>query len=164
VAAVKVLEAPLDVLSESASFYPSFVLRHGDTGLCLFAAAFLGINDAIHMARQEMSVTCVDINKERLMEMSALYEKCEWSWHVDDAWEFAGAMRAEGAEWDVVSVDTFTGNATDRALQDLDLWCSLARRAVTATVCPGSEYVVPAGWESGVLERSEIASWLVLTR
>ena len=160
---MKVLGPPLDEVSRNASVFPAYLLRHGDTGLCLFSAAFLGRNDAIHMARQEMVVTCVDIDTARLAQMSAMYPP-DWSFVPGDAWGFALAAEERGDMWDVVSVDTFTGNATERGLASLELWCSLATRVMAATVCPGSEYVVPDGWKQSVLPRSEIASWLILER
>ena len=160
---MRVLRHPLSEVSKVASVFPAHLLRHGDTGVCLFSAAFLGRNDAIHMARQDMTVTCVDVDGRRLAEMHQMYPD-DWEFVTGDAWEFAEAARAQGRMWDVVSVDTFTGNATFRGLASLDLWCSIAGRVVAATVCPGSVYTVPAGWESGVMGRSEIASWLVLTR
>ena len=160
---MKVLGPPLDGVSRDASLFPVHVLRAGTSGLCLFSAAFLGRNDAIHMARMGMTATCVDINGERLAEMEAMYPS-DWEFVHGDAWEFATAASERGDRWDTVSVDTFTGNATDRALRTLDLWCGLADHAVAVTVCPDSKYRVPDGWLSGVMERSEIASWLVLVR
>ena len=159
------LQGPLSEVSRDARAYPVHLLREGDTGLCLFAAAFLGRNDAIHMARNNMVVTCVDTDVDRLREMSALYPD-DWEFVTMDAWEFA-AWAPESRDhntYDVVSVDTFTGDATDRSLESLDLWCSLARRVVTCTISPDSMFLAPEGWEHTYMERSDIASWLVLTR
>jgi len=162
---VKVLEPPLDVLSRDARSYPAHLLREGDTGLCLFAAAFLGINDAVHMARMEMSVTCVDRDAFALGRMREAYGE-RWAWYVDDSWSFAEDARARGETWDVVSVDTYTGDATDRSLETIGLWASLARRVVTMTVPHHSLFLrepVP-GWTGSRYERSNIADWMVLTR
>jgi hypothetical protein len=162
VAAVKTLVGPLEPISRAAKAYPVHLLNYGETGLCLFAAAFLGKNDAIHMARMGMDITLVDINRERLEEMGELYE-C--SYMIGDAWEFARWMVDDGAEWDVVSVDSFTGDATDRSIGTLDLWCSLARRLVTATVGKGQAWTAPEGWEGALFDRGgHLADWLVLTR
>jgi len=46
----------------------------------------------------------------------------------------------------------------------IDLWCSLARRAVTATIAVGQKYVCPDGWRDSLYHRSFLASWLVLRR
>lgn len=161
-----VLQAPLDSLSLEARPYPADMLEDCQTGLLLFAAAFLGVNDAIHYARKQMVCTCVDTNPERLGRMEALYPS-EWSFVAQDAWEFARAAAERGKTWDALSVDTFTGTATNRSLQSLDLWCSLATRCLTVTIGKGQSFVVPDGWRGSVFPRegrSEIASWLVMRR
>jgi hypothetical protein len=163
---VKVLEAPLDGLSRDARAYPAHLLREGETGLCLFSAAFLGINDAIHMARMNMTVTCVDTAADRIEQMEALYPSY-WSFGVVDAWEFAEGARAVRGQWDVVSVDTFTGDATTRSLETIELWTSLARRHVTMTIAnehTRGSYVLPDGWRDARYNRGGLADWLVLTR
>ncbi len=160
---MKVLEAPLDVISRDARAYPAYLLREQGDGLCLFAARFYGVNDAIHMARAEMNLTLVDLSA-RVLEMGEMYE-C--SAHVEDAWVFAEFMRGEGAVWDNVSVDTYTGDLMRRSLQSLDLWCSLARESVTVTHTTGEPYTLPDGWaDGGLFERNPRGgvSWLVLTR
>lgn len=161
-AAVTVLAHPLDRISAKARPYPADMLTEGSTGLCLFAAAFLGVNDAIHMARKDMRVTCVDTDESRLREMHDLYPE-DWSFRVMDAWWYAWTYPSPGA-YDVVSVDTFTGDATNRSLETLGLWCRLARRAVTVTVAHGQDYVTPKGWRSSLFSRSPRADWLVLRR
>lgn len=161
-----VLEAPLDRISLEARPYPADMLEHCETGLLLFAAAFLGANDAIHFARKQLVCTCVDTNSERLARMEALYPS-DWLFEAQDAWEFARDAADRGKTWDAVSVDTFTGTATIRSVETLDLWCSLANRCVTATIATGQAVTVPDGWRGFVFPRearSEIASWLVLQR
>jgi hypothetical protein len=143
--------------------YPVHLLQPGDTALCLFAAAFLGINDVIHMARNEIQTTCVDIDGEKLNEMADLYPH-DWTFDLADAWQFAEDAAETGERWDVVSVDCYTGTATDRSLQTLDLWCSLSNRVVTATVARSQTYTVPEGWQDSLYPRSPLADWLVLTR
>jgi len=136
--------------------------EHG-TGLCLFAAAFEGVNDAVHMARREMHVTCVDRDSDRLDRMSRLYPD-NWHWYPMDAWDFAEQARRDGWTWDIVSVDTYTGDATDRSLATLELWCALATKAVTVTVGHHQRYQTPAGWRPSLFPRSPLADWLVLRR
>ena len=155
-----VLAPPLDSISKRARPYPAYLLPEHGTALALFSAAYLGHNDVIHFARAEMHTTCVDIDAQRLDAMAEVYPY-DWDFVVSDAWEYA-----EQAEetWDVVSVDTFTGDATDRSLQTLDLWCSLAEKLVTATIADGQTYQAPDGWKADVFPRSDRASWLVLTR
>lgn len=156
------LSGPLSRVSKEARAYPVHLLREGGTGLCLFAARFYGINDAIHMARNEMSLTLVDIS-ERVVEMAQMYGAFP---HVGDAWEYAETMAAELATWDAVSVDTYTGDATTRSLSDLELWCALARDVVTCTHVTGQPYTVPEGWRHWLFDRNPKhgVNWLVLER
>lgn len=143
--------------------YPTHLLETADTGLCLFSAAFLGHNEAIHFALEGVRTTCVDIDAPRLEALAQLYPS-EWDFICDDAWEFAATQAELGNRWDVVSVDTFRGNATERSLTTLDLWCSLANRAVVATLEEGQTFTTPDGWTADVFRRNSEVFWLVLTR
>lgn len=154
----------LEHVAMQARPYPEHLLEGCETGLCLFAAAFRGHNDAIHFALAGMRATCVDVDGLRLREMATLYPG-DWSWRVMDAWEFAEQQQVEGIMYDAVSVDTFTGDALHRSLASLDLWCSLARKAVTVTITDDIDHVeFPEGWTSSLYPRSDHVSWLVLTR
>lgn len=159
---MRVLEGPLDAISRDAREYPAHLLRDGGNGLCLFAARFFGINDAIHMARAGMELTLVDV-APRVLEMADMYG-C--SAHQMDAWDFAEAVRGSGEQWDAVSVDCYTGDAGTRAVADLELWCSLARDVVTVTYVRGQDYTVPEGWADAKFMRNPRGGvyWLVLTR
>lgn len=160
----------LEHVAMEARPYPASLLEGCETGLVLFAAAFLGHNDAIHFAEAGMRCTCVDIDGARLAEMRALYP-ADWTFVEDDAWGFA---QQQLARWeylavsaipaDVVSVDTFTGSATRRSLDSLPLWCSLARKLVTATYTSGEAYEVPEGWRATLYERASGVYWLVLQK
>lgn len=142
--------------------YPSLRLPVGGTGLCLFAAAFLGAQDAIHMQRAGMELDLVDTDGGRLRKMGDLYPLSRR--HVQDAWSFAEDARDLGYVWDAVSVDTWTGESTMRALGSLGLWCSLAEDMVTVTHTDGAEWFAPDGWNARIMRRSPLANWLVLTR
>jgi hypothetical protein len=137
---VTVLAPPLNEIE--ATPYPADLLPERGSGLCLFAAAFLGANDAIHFARKDMLGTCIDVDARRLEKMAALYPD-DWTFLAADAWGMAAMFRVWGMMWNVVSVDTFLGDATERSLASLDLWCALASRMVTATIRRGQEYTVP---------------------
>ena len=143
--------------------YPTHLLEGCETGLVLFAAAFLGHNDAIHFAEAGMRGVCVDIDRERLDEMRELYPS-EWMFLPFDAFKLAAELAQEEASWDVVSVDTFTGDIMRRSLDSLELWCLLANRLVTVTYTPGEAYEVPQGWKGDLYERATNVYWLVLTR
>lgn len=146
--------------------YPAHLLEGCETGLVLFAAAFLGHNDAIHFAEAGLETTCVDVDMMRMREMTHLYEIPGWTLVVDDAWHFAETYAGVGKMWDAVSCDTWTGDLERRSLDSLELWCSLARRLVTATLTVGSlgSFDVPEGWQESLHERASGVYWLVLTR
>lgn len=156
-----VLAPPLNEIE--ACPYPADLLPEGGTALALFAAAFLGANDSIHFARKDMTVTCVDVDGKRLRRMEGLYPK-DWTFLCEDAWSYAAGSAFLEYTWDVVSADTFLGNATERSMESLNLWCSLARKMVTATIRNRQAYTVPEGWRAQVFPRSAVASWLVLQR
>lgn len=153
----------LEHVAMEARPYPAHLLDGCRTGLVLFAAAFLGHNDAIHMAEAGLTCMCVDVDADRVAEMRELYP-ASWSFLVADAWEWAATARDEDLLWDVVSADTFTGSAMERSLRSLDLWCSLARKVVTATITPGAMYQVPGGWKAMHYQRATGVYWLVLER
>lgn len=149
-------------LTVDAGPYPSLRSVRGGTGLCLFSAAFLGVQDAVHMARAGLELDLVDIDDARLEELAPLYPLARL--HPQDAWEFAGEAKEQGKTWDVVSTDTWTGDIMRRSLDSLELWCSLASFMVTATHTDGTSYVLPDGWTDELMYRSDLANWLVLTR
>lgn len=161
---MKTLDGALLEVSREAKAYPVHRLYADYEGLCLFAAAFLGENDAIHMARMGMRADCVDVNATALEQMREIYPS-DWNFVHRDAWAFATEAFEEDHSWDVVSVDTFTGDATDRSLKTLDLWCAIARHMVTATIASHTARPdVPGGWVDARYNRSTLADWLVLTR
>jgi hypothetical protein len=155
-----VLDGRLGEISAEARVYPAHLLREGGEGLCLFAARFWGVNDAIHMARQQMELTLVDTSP-RVLEMGEIYAGSFPL--VTDAWASAEDWRSQDAKWDAVSCDTFTGDPMTRSLASLELWCSLARDVVTVTHTPGAPYDVPDGWKGELFPRNDRVNWLVLT-
>ena len=157
-----VLDGRLGEISSEARPYPSHLLREGGTGLCLFAARFWGVNDAVLMARQQMTIDLVDTSP-RVWEMQDIYGETCGAWE-GDAWAYAEGWREDGAQWDAVSADTFTGDPMTRSLASLELWTSLARDVVTVTHTPGAPYTVPAGWKDELFPRNDRVNWLVLTR
>lgn len=149
--------------------YPVHLLEGCETGLCLFAAAFLGQNDAAHFEEAGVRTTCVDTDAERLGQMAFNYPST-WRFVPMDAWEYAERWAAYGWQWDAVSVDPFTGDPMKKALGTLDLWTSLARKFVTIGVAtreplaPSALHRSVPGWRASLLPRSALASWLVLER
>jgi hypothetical protein len=156
------LEGRMGELSREARVYPAHLLREAGTGLCLFAARFYGVNDAIHMARQDMTLTLVDTS-DRVLEMADLYGP-DATAHHGDAWELAELWAKQRRTWNAVSCDTFTGDPMTRSLNSLELWCKLAKDVVTVTHVPGAPYTVPDGWKGWLFPRNDRVNWLVLER
>jgi hypothetical protein len=159
-----VIEYPtITHVAQEARPYPTYVLENAKTGLCLFSAAFMGHNEAIHFVLEDVFTTCIDIDSVKLEAMADLYPD-DWRFICRDAWEYAEAAWARNETWDVVSVDTFRGNATERSLSDLSVWCRIAEKAVVATLEEGQTYEVPEGWTAHTFQRNSEVYWLVLTR
>jgi len=148
----------------NAQPYPAFLIPSEGTALALFAAGFLGWNDVIHFTRKKLTVDCVDTDKDKLWEMATIYPEGH-AFHVDDAWQFAERAFVADCQWDVVSVDTFLGEACQRSLNSLDLWTGIARRLVTVTMPANldvAELKMPDGWLGWQFPRSSRAAWLVM--
>lgn len=153
----------LEHVARDAGAYPVELVEDADSALILFAAAFMGRNDAIHFATEGVrDVTLVDIDAGRLELMRALYRDDDWVWRAGDAWEVARELAEAGRKFDVVSVDTFTGEAEEKSLGSLGLWTSLANDAVVVTASSDSAYRAPAGWSTRIVWRSLHVYWLVL--
>ena len=154
----------LEEIAQEARPYPTYLLEEAETGLCLFSAAFMGHNDVIHFSLEEVKTTCVDVDQEKLNVMASLYTSPDWKFYCHDAWDFAKTAAEEEVTWDVVNVDTFRGNATERSLKDLTMWTQLANTAVVATLADDVPYEVPEGWTDNLFQRNSEVYWLVLTR
>lgn len=160
---MRVAYPTLDDIADKAGYYPTGLLEDAETGLCLFSAAFMGVNAEIHFALAGVETTCVDVDADKLITMAALYPD-SWKFVCQDAWEFAAEAAENGERWDVVNVDTFRGNATERSLRDLGVWCALASKAVLATIEEGQTCEIPAGWTAELFRRNSNVLWLVMTR
>ena len=158
--------ATLEHVAEQARPYPAHLLDGCETGLVLFAAAFLGHNDAIHFAEAGLETTCVDIDEPAPRRDARALSRVVGVPCTPMRGHCAQAAKREEFTWDAVSVDTFTGSLMDMALDSLELWTSLANRLVTVTITtPVMDAVnVPHGWETSLYPRSRDVSWLVLTR
>lgn len=152
-----------DRVNENAAPYPAYLLPEGGTALGVFSAAFHGWNDVIHFARKDMIVHCVDLDAEKLAQMSRIYPSV-WAYTVEDAWQFAERAVAQDRHWDVVSVDPWLGTAADRVAETLPLWCSLARQLVTVTSLIREQPHAPDGWTHSVFPRNARVGWMVLQR
>ena len=154
--------ASMEHVAMEARPYPTYVLEGATSALTLFSAAFMGHNEAIHFALEGIKTTCVDIDCEKLEVMANVYPE-EWTFVCEDAWEFAKRHAEKGDKWDIVGVDTFRGNATERSLRTLNLWCTIANKAVIATLELDQQYAIPKGWKAHHFQRNSEVFWLVLT-
>jgi hypothetical protein len=165
VAGVIIAYRTLEHIACEARPYPTYLLEDAETGLCLFSAAFYGHNAEIHFALEDVHTTCVDTDQEKLRVMETLYPE-DWNFVCEDAWDFAEKAALREETWDIVSVDTFRGNATDRSLADLSVWTDIANTAVMATLedTQVHMYEIPDGWKASHFRRNSEVLWLVLTR
>jgi hypothetical protein len=153
----------LEHVATNAKAFPRENLEGCETGLVLFCGAFLGVNDAIHFAQAGIPTVCVDSNDYLLAAMRGLYPE-DWEFVHSDAWRYAEAARDLGLTWDAVSVDTWTGDASARSMESLELWTAIAERLVVVTLGQADTWVTPAGWRAWTVERSDKADWLCLER
>lgn len=158
--AVTTLEAVRDA---AADVYPRKYLEGCETGLVLFAAAFMGQQDALWLHDAGVTATCVDHDADFLDRMQGLYPS-DWYFVCADVYEYADAVRGK---WDVVSVDSPT-NHFERCADMVAVFCSLARRLVILGVGTDTQVDAPDGWEVvETIKRSEFEGgvyWAVLCR
>ncbi len=153
----------VELIADDARPYPAHLLEGLATGVCLFGAAYLGHNDAVHFWEHGLATQVVDVDFDRMAQMRRLYPD-DWNFVVMDAWQYAEGCVANEIAFDAVSVDCYTGDAEQRALETLELWTELANELVTVTIATGSRFTVPKGWRSGHMRRGYRASWLILRR
>jgi hypothetical protein len=160
-------ELVLEHIAMRARPYPAASLEGCETGLVLFAAAYMGHNDAIHFAEAGIPTVCVDTDGERLEYMQQLYAKCPgWSFVEMDAWIYARGCGALETTFDVVSLDPFSGDCMQHVLEDVELWASLANRVLILGIAAGYTYRMPRGWRLALedVERARGVWWSVLRR
>lgn len=146
--------------------YPRQALRVARRALVLFAAGFLGRQDAFWIADAGMHATCVDMDATKLRLMETLYPPT-WQFVESDAFLFAETEHGLARTWDVVSLDPPT-NLFDDCASELPLWCALADQTVVMGVGRDTEWKNPDGWYTAdVRERSRFQGgvyWAVLRR
>lgn len=136
--------------SASPRLFPRYVLNGCHDALVLFAAGFHGAQDAVWIAEAGMQATCVDVNHKMLGEMVLAYPE-GWEYVHGDAFVYAENTERR---WDVVTVDCPT-SLFDRCASRVELWTTLAQRAVVLGTGIGTEVDPPAGWRvTEVLPRS----------
>lgn len=154
----------LDAVRErSADVYPRTYLDGCRSALVVFAAAFMGAQDAIWIHDAGLTATCIDNDADRLDRMQGLYP-AGWEFLQVDAYEWLET--AKGA-WDVVSVDSPTGHF-DRCAERVGVFCKLARSLVVLGIGTDTHVEAPDGWEIvDCIKRSDYEGgvfWSVLCR
>lgn len=139
--------------------YPMWALKGCETALIVFAAEFGGMNDAAWIVEAGLRATCVDENPVKLEAMREHYPD-DWSYVCTDAFTLSPSLR-----YDVVSLDPFT-NHFDRCAAHIDLWCTIARRAVIIGTGTDTKILSPAGWiQTDCVKRTDYQGgvyWTVL--
>ena len=126
-------------LAVSAGPYPD--IGSPERACCMFAAGFLGANEAIHPGHVPY-VKCVDIDRVRLAEMERIYP-VGWEFVCADAYTELDAMSAMGEHFDLISLDPQM-NQRARCLALLPRLRELADTVVlgvTVPDCGADEYV-----------------------
>lgn len=123
--------------------YPTELLRDGESALVLFAAYYLGRQDAFWIAEANMRATCVDIREHKVREMRELYPE-NWKFVTADVYEYASQLEDS---FDVVSLDPPTGQF-EMVADLIDLWCELSNRVVImgSNRRTDAALKVPPGW------------------
>lgn len=123
--------------------FPVSKLRGCKTGLVLFAAEFLGIQDAVWLAEAGIRCTCVDIKEPKLTAMAKLYPR-EWSFIHDDVYRFAAVTEST---WDVVTLDC-PSDQFEQVAGMPHLWTGLANKLVVMGSSAETHKLIkaPADW------------------
>lgn len=139
---------------EAGAAYPGQLLEGCKTALVLFAAGFLGKQDAYWIAEAGLRALCVDSDGHKLEDMREMYPG-DWAFDRGDVFDIARDAKKVGFQFDVVSLDPWTHDF-QRCADSLDLWCSLARRAVILGTGHSTVVTVPEGWRiTEVRKRSD---------
>jgi hypothetical protein len=125
--------------------YPRRLLDECDDALVLFAAGFLGMQDAFWVAEAGKRATCVDIRPDLLAGMAAVYPE-DWEFVTGDVYDYTERMELVGRRWDLVSLDCPSSHF-DRCAELAGLWCRLAGRAVVLGTSGRTALAAPDGWE-----------------
>jgi len=138
---------------DAGSVYPGHRLQGCETALVMFAAGFLGKQDAYWIADAGLKATCVDADAAKVQEMQGMYPD-DWDFVIGDVYDFA-ERHAGRWTWDVVSLDPWTQDF-DRCAAQLATFCWLANRLVVIGTGVGTTLRVPLGWAvTEVVKRSD---------
>jgi hypothetical protein len=146
--------------------YPVEHLKGLSTAFVGFAGGNEGRQDCQFIAAAGLEAVCVEKEPERLETLSGLFPD-GWQFVQADVYEYAKQRYAQGARWDVVSLDPYT-NQFQEAADEIPLWCSIARKIVILGSGLQTRRRIPDGWKvAGRWTRSSYQGgtyWIVLKR
>lgn len=146
---------------QSGVSYPNLKRLGSETALVLFAAQWLGKQDAYWIADAGLQGTCVDVQPDKLNQMEQIYPE-GWEFVCADVFPFT---EQTSRVWDVVSIDC-PSNMFQQCADLLERWCSLARDAVILGTGWDTKVEAPDGWQvTDVRKRSDYDGgvyWTVL--
>ena len=146
--------------SAEGNVFPSDKIKGCHSALVLFAAAFLGRQDAVWLAAEGIKGTCIDLDQEKLDVMRRVYPK-GWKFLCADVYEFVSLT---DNTYDVVTIDCPT-NHFEKVAEMPNLWTMLANKIVVlgSNDKTHKEIKAPGGWRKlRPVYRSPIANWTVL--
>lgn len=124
--------------------FPLELLNADDTALVVFAAGFMGVQDAYWIRQAGMVATCMDDDPVKLAEMAPLYP-ATWEFILADAYSYA-LTETTRRQWDVVTLDPWTNNM-DKCASFIREWCRMAHKAVVIGTGVSTYVEAPDGWE-----------------
>lgn len=127
---------------DAGAAFPGALLRGRKDALVLFAAGFLGKQDALWVAEAGLTATCVDTDAKLLRTMEGMYPS-GWEFVEADAYTFA---ETTDRQWDVVSLDC-PSNQFQRCADHAPTWCRIAKHAVILGTGLHTLVKAPAGWK-----------------
>ena len=155
-----------DVIHMSDDVYPTSALEGLASAFVGFAGGFSGRQDSAHIHQAGLQAVCVDRDPDRLMGMRDLYPD-NWEFVTADVYQYATMRYAQGARFDVVSLDPYTSQFQECA-NYIDLWCRLAMSVIVIGVGKTTDLATPDGWcQDSFLKRSRYQGgtyWAVLLK
>ncbi len=109
--------------------FPTDIVNGSESALSFFCAAFLGVNDAVHLHKKGLKeLLLVDVNEEKLNAMREIYLGDEVGFEHGDAFRVARALRHRGRKFDIVITDPWSNIMQRTSVTDLPLFAALANK------------------------------------
>lgn len=148
--------------------FPVHLLRPTDTALCLFVAAFGGVQDVAFLRDAGVKkALAIDIDAQKVHAMRPLYP-LEWTFLVADVYSWLqDRLNRNDCTYDLVTSDPWSGDADHIMRYFLPELIALTRRVLiygvgNAALAPAIERMRSCGVEPTVITRTDLASWLVV--